>query len=603
MRQNLKIAATFVLAVVMSLSFGEASVLAEGAETAANIQAEQTDDVKIVKSGKSGDLDWVIDANGKLTISGSGDYDRNGKIDGNFSVPEWCESYDNITTAVVNVKNITNTKNMFAGCVNLTSVDVSGLDTGNVTNMDEMFKNCKSLISLNISGLHTENVTTMFGMFKGCSGLTDVDVSGFDTGKVTDMSEMFKGCSSLTSLNISGFDTKNVTDMSYMFRECSSLVDVNVSKFNTENVTDMQAMFYGCSRLKSVDVSKFNTDSVEYMGQMFTGCSSLSELDMSAFDMSSISDLEDDFNRIFSGCKSLNIVKMPKEVVYPIDLPQTDGFVWKDENDKVCTEVAEGLTTPMKYTRYGTTPTPTPDEPKPTPDEPKPTPDNPKPSPDEPKPTPDEPKPTPDVPKPTPDNPTPDSPLPSGTKVATYNGDTFYKGDDGELRCYDRDGKLVTDEFKCDGTYTYYMQADGTPMKDRLTYHPDGEHIIYLDKEGHEVFNNFQYCPSVGYTCYFDSQGYLYKDQITFVGNRVYYLNANGKMEDSGWFQFANGRDYGCANSNGTLVTTGFSYDPYGRVVFYHWNGMVARGLISDGVYYYNMDADDGHYLGQFPVR
>ena len=55
--------------------------------------------------------------------------------------------------------------------------------------------------------------------------------------------------------------------------------------------------------------------------------------------------------------------------------------------------------------------------------------------------------------------------------------------------------------------------------------------------------------------------------------------------------------------SNGTLFTTGFSYDPYGRVVFYHWNGMVARGLISDGVYYYNMDADDGHYLGQFPVR
>ena len=93
-------------------------------------------------------------------------------------------------------------------------------------------------------------------------------------------------------------------------------------------------------------------------------------------------------------------------------------------------------------------------------------------------------------------------------------------------------------------------------MRDRLTYHPDGEHIIYLDTKGHEVFTNFQYCPSVGYTCYFDSQGYLYKDQITFVGNNV----------------------------------------------FYHWNGMVARGLISDGAYYYSMDNTDGHYLGQFPV-
>ena len=178
-----------------------------------------------------------------------------------------------------------------------------------------------------------------------------------------------------------------------------------------------------------------------------------------------------------------------------------------------------------------------------------------------------------------------------------------YTDKDGNPHYFKEDGTMIYNDWYFDGDWTYYLQADGTPMKDRLTYHPDGEHIIYLDKKGHEVFNNFQYCPSVGYTCYFDSQGYLYKDQITFVGNRVYYLNANGKMEDSGWFQFANGRDYGCANRNGTLVTTGFSYDPYGRVVFYHWNGMVARGLISDGVYYYNMDADDGHYLGQFPVR
>ena len=206
---------------------------------------------------------------------------------------------------------------------------------------------------------------------------------------------------------------------------------------------------------------------------------------------------------------------------------------------------------------------------------------------------------------PTPDTPKPSDPkpaTPSGTKVAAYGNDTFYQGDDGNLRCYEN-GKLVTNEFKFDGTYTYYMQADGTPMKDRLTYHPDGEHIIYFDPEGHEVFTNFQYCPSVDYICYFDSQGYLYKDQITFVGDKTYYLNANGALEQNGWFQFANGLDYGWANGDGTLITTGFSADPYGRTVFYHWNGMVARGLITDGVYYYNMDTTDGHYLGQFPVQ
>lgn len=171
---------------------------------------------------------------------------------------------------------------------------------------------------------------------------------------------------------------------------------------------------------------------------------------------------------------------------------------------------------------------------------------------------------------------------------------------DGAYRLFSSDGNMVKNDFVFDGTYTYYAQADGTPMKDRLTYHPDGEHIIYFDEYGHEVFSNFQYCSSVGYTCYFDSQGYIYKNQITFVDDKVFYLNANGKMEDSGWFQFANGMDYGFANADGTLKINQFEYDNDEKVVYYHWNGMVARGLISDGFWYYHMDEKDGHYLGRF---
>lgn len=42
-----------------------------------------------------------------------------------------------------------------------------------------------------------------------------------------------------------------------------------------------------------------------------------------------------------------------------------------------------------------------------------------------------------------------------------------------------KDGSLVTDAFFCDGEFTYYLQADGTPMKDKLTYHPDGS-ILFI---------------------------------------------------------------------------------------------------------------------------
>lgn len=181
-----------------------------------------------------------------------------------------------------------------------------------------------------------------------------------------------------------------------------------------------------------------------------------------------------------------------------------------------------------------------------------------------------------------------------------YTGNRFQTDADGNVHAYYPDGTPIRNQFIFDGYFTYYIQADGTAMKDNLTYHPDGTHIICFDNKGHEVFMDFYYCSKVGYTCYFDSLGYIYKDQITFVGNKTYYLNGDGKMENSGWFRFANGRDYGYANSDGTLKTNQFSYDAWGRVVFYHWNGMVARGLITDGVYYYNMDETDGHYLGSF---
>ena len=178
-----------------------------------------------------------------------------------------------------------------------------------------------------------------------------------------------------------------------------------------------------------------------------------------------------------------------------------------------------------------------------------------------------------------------------------------YRSAVDDLRFYDENNEVIKNQFTFDGSYTYFMQADGSPMTDTLTYHPDGEHIIYLDANGHEVFNSFQYCPSVGYTCYFDSNGYIYKDEITFVDDKVYYLNGDGKLENDGWFQFKNGRDFGYANWDGTLNVGGFGYDPWGRVVFYHWNGMVARGLITDGQWYYLMDEADGHYIGSFPVE
>ena len=176
-----------------------------------------------------------------------------------------------------------------------------------------------------------------------------------------------------------------------------------------------------------------------------------------------------------------------------------------------------------------------------------------------------------------------------------------YEDEKGNIRFFREDGSMIFNDYYCDGVYTYYMQYDGTAMKNRLTYDPEGTGLIYFDDKGHMLFDTFQYCKDVQYICYFATDGRAYFDQVTFVGDKAYYLNACGKMEDSGWFTFADGVNHGFANSDGTLHTGGFSYDPWGRMVYFHWNGMVARGLIQDGNgLYYHMDETDGHLLGTF---
>ena len=159
------------------------------------------------------------------------------------------------------------------------------------------------------------------------------------------------------------------------------------------------------------------------------------------------------------------------------------------------------------------------------------------------------------------------------------------------------DGTQLKNAFFCDGTYTYFLQNDGTPMTNYLTYHPDGEHIIYFDAYGHEVFDSFATC-GPQQTYYFGALGYLAKNELIGAYGNFYYMNDCGLMS-KGWFQFPDG-NYGFGDKNGKLKTDGWGTDPYGRQVFFNWNGTVSKGLMTDGMFYYHMDETDGHFLGQW---
>ena len=191
------------------------------------------------------------------------------------------------------------------------------------------------------------------------------------------------------------------------------------------------------------------------------------------------------------------------------------------------------------------------------------------------------------------------------TKLYDDNGDIvksdssvyvkFIEGPDGKPRAVNSNGDVVINDFVCDGVYTYYVQLDGSPMENRLTYHPDGNHVIYFDENGHEVFSNFANVKmtisgeEVNDFCFFDVYGYMYVDVLTYdvTGTVLYYANPYGVMEMGKWFQFSDtvawadgtpaegiAGGYGYANEDGTLMTNTATYDWEGRSCYLQGNGV-----------------------------
>ena len=271
-------------------------------------------DAEILHSGVSGDLEWKIDSNKKLTISGSGNYEETYSlfVYGNgytITAPGWCEYADDIHEVDLknlDFSNITSMKCMFGNCLNLDTLDLSNFDTTNVTDMSYMFYGCSGLKILDLSNFDTTNVTCMRSMFEGCYGLKTLELSNFDTTNVTCMRSMFNGCFGLKTLELSDFDTTNVTDMASMFDSCSGLKILDLSNFDTTNVTSMHSMFIDCSELEMLNLSAFDTTNVTDMSSMFCACPGLKTLELSNFDTTNVMDM----HSMFDGCSGLKTLEL-----------------------------------------------------------------------------------------------------------------------------------------------------------------------------------------------------------------------------------------------------------------------------------------------------
>ena len=160
--------------------------------------------------------------------------------------------------------------------IRFTSITFDNVDTSKVTKMSRMFAGCSNLTTLDLSQFDTSNVTDMYWMFKGCTILTDLNISSFNTSSVTTMQGMFNMCDALEKLDLRSFNTSNVENVIHMFSGDSKLSKIYVTdKFDLSKVTasaNSENMFYGCNKLPNFDstiINKTNAKSVADGGYLY----------------------------------------------------------------------------------------------------------------------------------------------------------------------------------------------------------------------------------------------------------------------------------------------------------------------------------------------
>lgn len=156
---------------VTAVAVGNCTITASAGGETASCKVMVTAEEGTVAGGRYGNVIWKIDADGKLTVKGTGEFTGSS---GSDRAP-WYASRESITSADIRVTGMEDASAMFYGCENLTSVDLSGFDTLNVTNARSMFYNCANIESVDLSNLDLRKLEDGTDFFYGCSKLTAID--------------------------------------------------------------------------------------------------------------------------------------------------------------------------------------------------------------------------------------------------------------------------------------------------------------------------------------------------------------------------------------------------------------------------------------------
>ena len=241
----------------------------DGADNSANEATES--EVRLsqtIASGTCGTkLTWILNDNGVVTISGSGEmYDWDTPFSSAIrAVRSPFFDYRGEIHRIVLEEGIVNIGNYaFAECQELSHIEIPKTVTciGNGA-----FKNCKQ-----ISSIFIPDTVTQIGYeaFYYCQNMSELDIPS----SITSIgSEAFRGCSQLTGITIPS-GVQNIGR--YTFNNCTNLATLTI---NNGVVSLGQGAFYGCCGLTSVDLPDSLTE-IDY--EAFRGCRELSNISIPA---------------------------------------------------------------------------------------------------------------------------------------------------------------------------------------------------------------------------------------------------------------------------------------------------------------------------------
>ena len=239
-----------------------------------------------------------------------------------------CNNLLSIDLSNFKTTNNRNLKSFFNQCFNLIYIDISNFDTSKVTDMSYFFKQCINLKSINLGEINTSLVKNMEYFFSQAENLESLDLTSFDTSSVTSMRYMFLKCYSIKTIKFPEvFNTSQVVSMHSMFSNCQSLISLNLSNFDTSKVTQMISMFENCHNLKYLDIPNFAPLNIKSIKKMFYNMTSLIFLNIHSFEINENTD------------KSNSIAKLPSELKVCSNQTNMQNYLVKNKKQFNCSDI------------------------------------------------------------------------------------------------------------------------------------------------------------------------------------------------------------------------------------------------------------------------